>query len=346
MNSTVDIGFLHRSDELLWDDYVRRHEHATFYHQLAWRDLVVRTYGRRFHPLYLVAKEEGSLSGIFPLFLHKRPKGRRLISVPFANCGGYCADSKQVGIALEKKAIEIAHEYGVDYIELRNCHPMQGEWMTDNSYVALSLDLKPGPEALWKNLRSTTRRYIRRGQENELTIQTKSDDLKKFYDLYALGQRNLGTPVIGYRWIDALYHIFDGQHKVAHVIHHGKTIASVLLRDFKDTRVYVLGASLPEYRKLYPNYVLFWELINEACTEGFTKFEFGRSVEGSGSYFFKNGWGAEPYSLHYQYHFVKGKRFTKTSQSSANRKRLARVWKRMPLPLANALGPMIRRLYP
>ncbi len=343
----MKIETLKREDEKLWDDFVTENDQTTFYHFIGWKNLIEKAYGKRLTPIYLTARSNGSLRGIFPIFLYEhRLFGKRLISLPFANCGGYCTESEEIDRAFDREIVEMAKRYDVDYVELRNREKRNGDWIANDHYFTLALDLTPGLDALWKHFRSTTRRYIRRSQENDLAVITESDDLDTFYRLYSQGQRNLGTPVIGYQWIQALFSNFPGQHSIAKVDCRGKTIAAVFLRKFKDTTIYVLGASLLEYRHLYPNYLLFWNLIRQACNQGFTQFEFGRSTANSGSYFFKEGWGAEPHQLHYQYYLLNAKRIPNTSQLNPKRKRLARVWRMLPLSVANYLGPIIRRYYP
>ena len=66
-------------------------------------------------PLYLIAKENGEIKGVLPLFLMKSIIfEKKLVSVPFAPYGGVCADSETVKNALIEKAKRIISELDMD----------------------------------------------------------------------------------------------------------------------------------------------------------------------------------------------------------------------------------------
>ena len=84
---------LRRGEEKEWDSYVHKSPTSTFYHQIGWRNVVEKTY--KHQPIYLIAKEEGGIKGVLPLFLMKSMFfGKKLVSVPFAPYGGVCAGNK------------------------------------------------------------------------------------------------------------------------------------------------------------------------------------------------------------------------------------------------------------
>jgi len=99
----LEVYELKKEEEKAWDSYIYKSSSSTFYHQLGWRNVVKKTYKHK--PIYLVAKENGEIKGVLPLFLMKSMIfGKKLVSVPFAPYGGACADD---GIA-EKMLIEEA----------------------------------------------------------------------------------------------------------------------------------------------------------------------------------------------------------------------------------------------
>jgi len=337
---------LREEEERVWDNFIAKTKDATFFHQIGWKNMVEKVYGNRLTAIYLIAKDRGKVRGVLPLFLcNNWPFGRKLISVPLASCGGTCTDSEIAEVMLTDKAIELAKTFDVDYLELRNIDERKRNFVTNKAYLTLVLDLDPAPENLWSGFRETTRRYIRKAMRNNLEITITSDDIDDFYNIYSQSQRNLGTPVQSYRWIRSVFLDFPGHHAIARVRYQGKTIAAIFLRKFRDQMIYVLGASLLEYRYLYPNYILFWEILQDACKRGFKQFDFGRSLQDSGSYFFKIGWGATPKQFHYQYYLNRATSIPDTTQANPKRILFSKVWKRLPLPMANILGPMIRRYY-
>ncbi len=95
----MEIFELKNSNEKAWDEYVFNHPNSTFYHQIGWKNVVEKRYGHK--PYYLLAKEDGEIKGVLPLFLMKSLLfGRKLVSVPSAPYGGACADSRTIEKAL------------------------------------------------------------------------------------------------------------------------------------------------------------------------------------------------------------------------------------------------------
>jgi len=57
--------------------------------------VVKKTYKHK--PIYLVAKENGEIKGVLPLFLMRSVIfGKKLVSVPFTPYGGVCADNETI----------------------------------------------------------------------------------------------------------------------------------------------------------------------------------------------------------------------------------------------------------
>ena len=341
----MKIEILHKDLEEKWDQYVREKECATFFHQIAWRNLVVDLYG--FSHFYVCAVEEDRIKGILPLFLTPHgPFKKKLVSVPFAVLGGVCADNGEIEEKLIKKAVEITESTDADFLELRNFYKVSGDLPVKSPYYTFILDLPDDSEIVWKSMHNEMRRCVRRSRDYGVKVDLNSNDLDKFYRIYSKANRDLGTPPSGSKWIKEVVSRFPENHRITYAYYEGKVVAAILVREYKDTVGAVFGHVIKEYRKKYPLYLLYWSLIEYACRRGFKKFDFGRSIEESGTFRFKKRWGAEPYRLHYQY-FVPGKiNIQDTSQSGTSRKKIAKIWKRLPVWASELLGPEIRKYYP
>ena len=102
-----------------WNQFVNQQDEGTLFHLTGWKRAVEKVFHHR--SFYLLAREDGQIQGVLPLFLIKsRLFGRFLVSTPFAVYGGICASSERARAALHKKAAEVARQQGVDYLELRN----------------------------------------------------------------------------------------------------------------------------------------------------------------------------------------------------------------------------------
>ena len=342
----LEITELEKEDEKAWDAYVRSSHTSTFYHQIGWRNVVEKTYKHK--PIYLVAKEEGEIKGVLPLFLMKSfIFGKKLVSVPFAAYGGVCADNETVERALVEEAKRITKKQGADYLELRqfNRNEME-ELATNDAYVTSILKLDKNTDVLWNAFRKSMRRYVRKASKNDFQVTMNSKDIKEFYKVYSQGMRNLGTPAHSFAFFRNILLEFPEDTNVATIEYEDKVISTTFLLYFKDTVIYGWGASRKEYLELSPNYLLFWEAIKYSCENGLELFDFGRSQPNTGVFRFKEGWGAEPKQLCYQYYLNNIHKMPDTSQLNPKRQRFAKVWCKLPLSLTNKLGPILRSSNP
>lgn len=340
----MEIYEIKNSDEKAWDEYVYKSNNSTFYHQLGWRNVIKKTYGHK--PIYIISKENEAIRGILPLFLMKsKIFGNKLVSVPFAPYGGVNADNKTIEKALIEEAKRIAEKYNVNYLELRQFDTKETELVSYDAYFTSILNLEKDPMIIWNKCRKSMRRYVKQAIENNLQIIKNSKNIEEFYNLYSRNMHALGTPPHSYTFFENLLIEFPRYTNIVTVNHINNPIAAIFLLNFKDTIIYGWGASLEEYLKLSPNYLLFWDTIKCGCEIGYKFFDFGRSQLNTGVYLFKIGWGAEPKQLYYQYYLIKN-HIVDTSQSNPKRQMFAKVWKKIPLPIANKLGVKIRRNLP
>jgi len=88
---------------------------------------------------------------------------------------------------------------------------------------------------------------------------------------------------------------------------------------------------------------MYWELTRRASERGLKVFDFGRSKKGTGSFDFKKNWGFEPQDLHYEYRLVKAPSVPEVNPLNPKYQLAIKAWQRMPLALANLIGPHIAR---
>jgi hypothetical protein len=83
---------------------------------------------------------------------------------------------------------------------------------------------------------------------------------------------------------------------------------------------------------------LYWECLAHAIGRDSRVFDFGRSTIDSGTYRFKLQWGGRPRPLYWAYPLA-----TQVPRPGQGRWMAAAraAWTRLPLPVANRLGPWI-----
>jgi serine/alanine adding enzyme len=105
------------------------------------------------------------------------------------------------------------------------------------------------------------------------------------------------------------------------------------------------ASSLYAYNKLAPNMLLYWAFMERAIENGLTLFNFGRCTPGSGTHRFKRQWGSRDEQL-WWYQQSRGDTTATPSPEQGAFSWGPRLWRRLPLPVATALGPRIVRYIP
>jgi FemAB-related protein (PEP-CTERM system-associated) len=323
-----------------WDAYVDTHPDGTFFHLLSWRDVLGKSVGFEAH--YLRALRDGRVVGLLPLVRVKSLLfGHALVSLPFCVQGGVIADDSQAAQALLDHASALAESFAVDYLELRHTQPVAVGWPTKSeTYVLFKRELSPDVEENMKAIPRKQRAMVRKGISAGL-VSREEAALGNFFHIYATSVRNLGTPVFPRRYFDTLFETFRERCRVTTVYAGDAAVSSVLSFVYKDTVMPYYGGGLPEARDLKAYDFMYWEVMRAACEQGLRHFDYGRSKRDSGSYSFKKNWGFEPTPLHYQYHLVKQQGLPDRNPNNPKYELAVNAWKRLPLPLANFLGPFV-----
>lgn len=331
-----------------WDDYVMDHSDGTIFHLTQWKRVVEETFG---HPnFYLLAEEPPSnggharIVGVLPLIrIKSRLFGDYLVSVPFAELGGPLADDTSIAVALLARAGDIARQYGVDYVELKNSEGF-ADLPTKELYVNFSKTLDPDPEANLLAIPRKSRAVVRKALGSGLTAETGHHLLPVFYELMARSYHHLGTPIFPKRFFGKFLQVFDDKSDLLVVRSpQGKPIAGVLSLFFKDRVMPYYAGSLFEARALGPNDFMYWELMRRACEAGYRVFDYGRSKVDTGSYSFKKHWGFEPRPLAYQYLLVGQQEMPNLSPTNPKYQKKIELWRKMPFGLTKIVGPPLAK---
>jgi len=329
-----------------WDRYIETHPDSTGDHLWHWRAIFSEVFKQQC--VYLAAQQAGSIVGILPLTLFKsRLFGRFVVSLPYLNYGGIVADSPEAAAALVDRAEQITRTFGGSHLELRHRAVLCPERPSRQHKVALTMPLPAVADELWRGIDRKVRNQIRKAQKEGLTSECGGAELvDAFYPVFAENMRDLGTPVYPRRLFADVMRAFPERAKILVVRHQGRPVAAAVTFGFRDTMIVPWASSLRAYRHLCANMLLYWAMMEGAIAGGFRTFDFGRSSRGAGTHQFKLQWGAQESPLNWEYVLVR--RMTAPDQGPANpRFNLAiEAWRRLPLWLANGLGPSIVRNIP
>ena len=163
------------------------------------------------------------------------------------------------------------------------------------------------------------------------------------YAVYAESVRNLGTPVFPKALFGAVLDAFGADADILTVSQGETPVASVLSLYHKGAVMPYWGGGVREARSLRANDVMYYALMNHARRRGCNRFDFGRSKINSGPYFFKKNWGFEPQPLSYAVRTADGAEPRDVNPNSPKYKAQIAVWQKLPLPIANLVGPWIAK---
>jgi FemAB-related protein (PEP-CTERM system-associated) len=331
-----------RSAALRWDEFVLACPEATFFHRAGWQRILREVYRHDTH--FLFAESDGRITGVLPL-AHVRSLlfGSSLTGLPFAVYGGVAATSPDAVVALEAEAQSLARRLDVPHLELRNLQRRHEDWPAQDLYVTFRKEILPDEEANMLAIPRKSRASVRKGIKNGLVSEI-DPGVDRFFALYADNVHRHGTPAMPKRYFQALRDEFGDDCEVLTVLGpDGKLLSTVMSFYFRDEVLPYYAGDDEAARDLAGNDFKYWELMRRACARGLKVFDYGRSKLGTGSYSFKKNWGFEPQPLHYEYCLYKRDGIPQNNPNNAKFKLLIETWRRMPIGLANWLGPFIVR---
>lgn len=320
---------------------------ATPFHRPEWIEAAARGTGNK--PLTLLAERDGAIAGCLPLLDVQSPLfGRVFVSSGFGVGGGILADSEAAAEALVEGAEELAMRNSCPTIELRGGFLPQdraGWKVRTDSHCGFVCDLAQDDEAQLLAIPRKQRAEVRKGLGMDLTVSvgTSAADRAAHYRVYCESVRNLGTPVFPRRLFDEVLDAFGADADILTVSHQGQPVASVLSLYHQGAVMPYWGGGTWDARRLRANDRMYYELMLHARRCGCTRFDFGRSKTGSGPYDFKRNWGFEPQPLGYASWTAPGAEARDADPTSAKHAARIALWKRLPLPVANLVGPFIAR---
>jgi FemAB-related protein (PEP-CTERM system-associated) len=332
-----------------WDAYVLDHGRATPYHLARMVEVGRVVFGLRCY--YLTARgEDGEICGLLPLVEQQGVLfRRRFVSLPFFTYGGLLCNDDTAAIELANAAARLAAESGVNRIEYRHAQdvPALG-YSVRTDKVSMVLPLPSTPGELDRRLGSKLRSQIRRADRVNPQVRVGGVELLgDFYRVFCSVMRDLGTPVFPLRFLAA---VLDAAGPAASIvvlnIDATPAAAAILLRS-RDRMEVPWAATLNRFRSDAVNMRLYRELLVLSIRNGATTFDFGRSTVGSGTQRFKRQWGAEPQQLFWHQWARDTQPGDVRPEDIRSRMDVAvRVWRRLPLPVANWLGPRISARLP
>lgn len=313
----------------------------------SWMNFVHDIYG---HPVHrFVALENGRPLGALSLLEVRHPVfGHYLAAAPFGSYGGFVYENHQARDLLLDEAHRLAKEIAAEYVSLRfddTASPPPDGWVEHPVYFTYLIHLSANPDDLLKKFSSDHRNHIRKSLKKGFTVRFgRLDLLDDAYEAIALSMHELGSPYHTKRYLRQMAIslgntlqfavAYDARGRIAGggvFIHQGKTIFN-------------LHANVLRFaRSSHAGEFLYWSVILEAIEKGFTTFDLGRSLIGSGNDSFKSKWAPEKKALAYWYWLAPGRELPSLNQKNPKFQFAITMWKRLPKFIVRPLGPYIIR---
>jgi FemAB-related protein (PEP-CTERM system-associated) len=327
-----------------WDAVVAGVPNSTFCHLAGWREIMADVL-RHETPFAVALDREGTWQGVLPLVRVRSPLlGHYLVSMPFLNAGGPIGSQAAVA-ALAEHAAGVARRLGVDLLELRTRALVPSSLRVNQRKITVLLKLPPSAEELWAAFAAKLRSQIRRPMKAGLEARFGPDELNAFYEVFARNTRDLGTPVLPRALFERIAAVFPHQIVFGAVSRGERPVAAAGGFVWRDEFEMTWASALREYRRLAPNMLLYWSFMQRMITRGVRAFDFGRCTPGAGTHQFKRQWGGADVPLPWLQWSPRQLTAPPTPDRPVFRVASA-VWRRLPLAVANRVGPLIARQLP
>jgi FemAB-related protein (PEP-CTERM system-associated) len=340
----LTLGLMQARDRARWDAFVHAFPDATFFHLSGWQRVIEQSF--KLKTWFYYAEQDGRIQGVLPLCeIDSRLFGHALGAMQFCVYGGVAALSDAARALLDAAADKLARELKVDHLEYRNlaaAHPGNPDWHTKELYVtfrkAISADDEENMNAIPRKQRAMVRKGIKAGLAGEV-----DEHVDRMFAAYASSVHRLGTPVFPKRYFALLKREFGEACEVRTIVLGDQIVAAVLSFFWRDEVLPYYGGGMPIARDVAGNDFMYWNLMQAAAARGCRLFDFGRSKLGTGAYDFKKNWGFTAQHLPYEYKLYGASELPDNNPLNPKYQLFIKMWKKLPLPLANFIGPYIVR---
>jgi FemAB-related protein (PEP-CTERM system-associated) len=329
-----------------WDRFLADHPQGSFYHLHGWKRINAGELGHE--TTCLAAMREDRMTGVLPLVLvRSRLFGRILCSMPFVNYGGIVAADDAAEAGLLDAAKSLASQCRADYLELRSPRQLSTDIPVSLRKISMTLPLDRDPEVLWSAFSSKHRTNIRRACKHGVAVTAGGAELlDEFYPVLVESWRSLGMPIYRKTYFQAILRQFP-QYTRLFVCRQGDhPVAAAFNGEFNGVVEGMWLGYRPEARNLQAGYVLYWEMIKDACERGFSRYNFGRSTAESGGEAFKKKWNAGSEQLYWYFHRPSGGPMPQLNVDNPKYRLAMATWRRLPLGVTMQLGPLLARSIP
>lgn len=343
----ISIILLDPGNAIKWNEYVDANINSTIYHKMEILQIINDVFLHRIYPI--AAYQNDRIIGVLPLVRqHSHLFGNYIISMPYFNYGGALSDDGKISNELMNEAVRIASSESCEFIEFRDIRIHKG-WRNKTHKVAMHLDLPNTINELDKVLGSKIRAQRKRPFKliTDISIRSgKMELLDDFYSVFSQNMRDLGTPVYTKKLFKQLLIRLNDNTNIIIIYIENIPVAAGFLIGYKEKIEIPWASTIKNVNKYSINMLLYWEVLKFSIENNYKIFDFGRSTRNDNTYRFKKQWGAKDVQLYWHYWLNKNQKLPEIDRNNPKYLLMIEAWKRLPLYVANRLGPSISRFLP
>lgn len=302
-----------------WDQFVTNHPHGHFLQSWGWGELKASA---GWHPLRLalwngtqiMAAAQVLCRGAAHLPLQAGhlayiPKGPVIDWADPPICQAFFA---QLNSQLRRRGALALRMELAQRIELATNDKMMESFISTQFYPVtpiqpvrtILLDLTADEATLLARMKEKWRYNLRLAERKGVKVRAAQsvEDIQAWYNLMQITSERdqFGIHTLDY-YLQA-WRIFTPRHQGCLLLAEceGQLLAGIFVSLYAKQGIYLYGASSNEQRNLMPNYLLQWEAIRWAKTQGAKQYDFwgipatdAETEAMAGVYRFKSGWGGE-----------------------------------------------------
>lgn len=319
---------------------------GTVFHTIAFREILTASFGYQC-AYHAVLASDGRICALLPLIAGRNLGLKKAgVALPFVNYMDICATDDEALRFLLGTVPELLDKLGLDYIELRfKEQDMSGSgWSRQSENYTFALPLTDDEEKVLALSTASNRNHVRKVYKNNwFTVSFDPRHLEAFYQVYVKRMKELGSPAPDIRFFKRFFEYLPDNTFLLTVLENetGKIVGGMLLitSPSNKTVYYPYGANLIEYNSKYLNNYMYWEAVKFAIKNKMEYLDLGRSQIGSGTYKYKEQWGAK--ALQLKYLVYNGGRQGASPPDRGEFSLLVALWKVTPGFVTNSLGKQI-----
>jgi Acetyltransferase (GNAT) domain len=283
-----------------WNELSSRHSRASVFHQRAWLEALLHTYG--YKPVVFTTSSPSSelKNGLLFCQVNSWLTGRRIVSLPFSDhCEPLCDSTEDMKTLVSHTQAAVTRREW-KYLELRPTDEQFGEASQEiglhpvGRYFHHVLDLVPSADDLFRSFdKDSVRRRIKRADQAGLVEKCGNSQelLKEFYSLFVMTRGRHHLPPPPYTWFQNLLETQGKALEIRVAYKDSAPIAALLTLRFREIGYFKYGCSDFAFKQFGATPWLLWRAIEAAKNAGAQRFDLGRTDhDNAGLLAFKNNW--------------------------------------------------------